>query len=89
MSIIMFLIFGLLVGFLARAIMPGRQSMSWLATMALGVIGSFVGGFLAALLTTRHVLDFNTSGLIGSIAGALIALSVLGSLFSRGAHRVV
>lgn len=69
--------------------MPGRQSMSWLATMLLGVVGSFIGGFLGALITDSRVLDFNTAGLIGSIVGALIALAVAGRTFARGAHRVV
>jgi uncharacterized membrane protein YeaQ/YmgE (transglycosylase-associated protein family) len=84
MNLLMFLVFGLVVGLLARAIMPGSQKMGWLATMLLGVAGSFVGGFLAALITDSRVLDFNTSGWIGSIVGALIALAVAGGVFTRG-----
>ncbi len=81
MSIILFLIFGLIVGFLARAIMPGAQRMGIVATMVLGVIGSFIGGFLGALITDSRVADFNTAGLIGSVLGALLALLIGGSLF--------
>lgn len=88
MGLILFLIFGLIVGFLARAIMPGRQKMGWLATMLLGVTGSFIGGFIAALLTDRQVLDFHTSGMIGSVLGALIALAVAGGFFTRGTRTV-
>jgi uncharacterized membrane protein YeaQ/YmgE (transglycosylase-associated protein family) len=84
MGLILFLVFGLLVGFIARAIMPGTQKMGMLATMLLGVVGSFVGGFIGALLTDSRVLDFNTAGVIGSIIGALIALAVAGGLFTRG-----
>lgn len=84
MNIILFLVFGLVVGFLARAIMPGTQKMGMLATMLLGVVGSFVGGFIGALLTQSRVLDFNTAGLIGSVVGAVIALAVGGGLFTRG-----
>jgi uncharacterized membrane protein YeaQ/YmgE (transglycosylase-associated protein family) len=83
MSILLFLVFGLVVGFLARAIMPGSQKMGLLATMLLGVIGSFVGGFIGAMLTSSRVLDFNTAGLIGSVIGALIALAVGGMGRSR------
>jgi len=83
MSIVLFLAFGLVVGFLARAIMPGSQKMGWLATMLLGVVGSFVGGFIGALLTSSRVLDFNTAGLIGSVIGALIALAIGGAGRSR------
>lgn len=84
MNIILFLVFGLVVGFLARAILPGTQKMGMLATMVLGVVGSFVGGFVAAMLTNTRVMDFNTSGLIGSVIGAIIALVVAGGLFTRG-----
>ncbi len=84
MNILLFLVFGLVVGFLARAIMPGNQKMGLLATMLLGVVGSFIGGFLGALVTQSRVLDFNTAGIIGSILGALIALLIGGSAFGRG-----
>ena len=50
MGLILFLVFGLIVGFIARAIMPGTQKMGMLATMLLGVVGSFVGGFIGALI---------------------------------------
>src|SRR6187402_2341693 len=60
MGILLFLVFGLIVGFIARAIMPGAQKMTLLATMVLGVVGSFIGGFVGALLTSSRVLDFNT-----------------------------
>lgn len=83
MGILLFLVFGLVVGLIARAVMPGRQSMSLLMTMVLGVIGSFVGGFLAALITDTRVMDFNTSGLIGSVLGALVTLFVAGGVFKN------
>ena len=86
MSILFFLVFGLVVGFLARAVMPGSQKMGLLATMLLGVVGSFIGGFIGALLTDSRVLDFNTAGLIGSVIGALVALVVAGGSFGRRAH---
>lgn len=86
MGILLFLVFGLIVGFVARAVMPGTQKMGLVATMLLGVVGSFIGGFLAALITHTHVLDFNTSGLLGSILGALIALTVFGGVFTSRAR---
>jgi uncharacterized membrane protein YeaQ/YmgE (transglycosylase-associated protein family) len=84
MNILLFLVFGLVVGFIARAVMPGSQRMSILATMLLGVVGSFIGGFVAALLTQTRVLDFNTTGVIGSVIGSLIALAIAGGVFTRG-----
>jgi uncharacterized membrane protein YeaQ/YmgE (transglycosylase-associated protein family) len=78
MNILLFLIFGFVVGLIARAITPGRQGMSWVMTILLGVAGSFVGGFLASLITHHRVLDFHTSGLIGSVIGAVVLLVVGG-----------
>ena len=82
MGIILFIIFGFVVGLLARALLPGRQRMGLLATTGLGVAGSFLGGFLVALVTHNRVDDFNTAGMIGSIVGAILLL-VIGSRFSR------
>jgi uncharacterized membrane protein YeaQ/YmgE (transglycosylase-associated protein family) len=73
MGLILFLIMGLIAGFIARALMPGDDSMGWLPTMVLGVIGSFIGGTLGALLF-GGTLDFSATGFIGSIIGAFIAL---------------
>jgi uncharacterized membrane protein YeaQ/YmgE (transglycosylase-associated protein family) len=80
MGLLGFLLFGLIVGLLARAIMPGRQSMGLLMTMLLGVVGSFVGGLVGNLLfrgggTWDHP---STAGWIGSILGSLVLLALLG-----------
>jgi uncharacterized membrane protein YeaQ/YmgE (transglycosylase-associated protein family) len=78
MGILLFLVFGLVVGLLARAIMPGTQSMGLVMTALLGVVGSFVGGFLVSLITHNNVGDMNTAGIIGSIVGALLVLFLVG-----------
>lgn len=75
MGLIVFLIVGLIAGFIARALVPGPDPMGWLGTMVLGIIGSFVGGTLAALLF-GGTLDLNASGLVGSIVGAIIVLLI-------------
>jgi len=85
MAIILFIVFGLVVGLLARALMPGRQSMGWGMTAILGVVGSFVGGFLVSLVTDNRVTDFNTAGLIGSVVGALLVLLLMSRFGSRKA----
>ena len=78
MSIILFVVFGIIAGFLARAIMPGKQSMGLVMTALLGIVGSFVGGFVGSLVSGGSVMQFNTSGLIGSVLGALAVLALLG-----------
>ena len=85
MSILMFLVFGLVVGLLARAIMPGNQNMGLLMTTALGVVGSVVGGFLVSLVTSHRVMELHTAGLFGSVIGA-IAVLFLGGLARRGSY---
>ena len=85
MGIILFLVFGLVVGLLARAIMPGSQKMGFGMTALLGVAGSFVGGFLASLITHDRITDLNTAGLIGSVIGAIVVLAVVGGLSRRRA----
>ena len=75
MGLIVFLIVGLIAGFVARALVPGPDPMGWLGTMILGIIGSFVGGTLAALLFGGS-LDVTPAGLIGSILGSIIVLLI-------------
>ncbi|WP_019144988.1 GlsB/YeaQ/YmgE family stress response membrane protein [Aeromicrobium massiliense] len=73
MGIIGFIIVGLIAGFLARAIVPGKDSMGILATIVLGMVGSFVGGLLGSLISGDGI-DFSAAGIIGSIVGAIIVL---------------
>ena len=76
-SIVTWIIFGGIVGLIARFLLPGRDSMSLVATIVLGIIGSFVGGFLAQLLFNGNAsLPPQNAGWIGSIIGAIIALMV-------------
>ena len=79
MSIIAFLVIGLLAGLIARALMPGNQSMGLLATMLLGIAGSFVGGLIASLFYTNgRMWDLHPTGLIFSVIGAMLVLLLVG-----------
>jgi uncharacterized membrane protein YeaQ/YmgE (transglycosylase-associated protein family) len=75
MGFIGFIIVGLLAGFIARAVVPGKDDLGILGTLVLGIIGSFVGGFLGSLIQDGPA-DLTASGIIGSIIGAIIALLV-------------
>jgi uncharacterized membrane protein YeaQ/YmgE (transglycosylase-associated protein family) len=70
------IIIGFFAGLIARALVPGKQSMTILQTILLGVIGSFVGGFLGRLLFHHGSGFVQTSSWIGSIIGAIIALLI-------------
>jgi uncharacterized membrane protein YeaQ/YmgE (transglycosylase-associated protein family) len=67
-------LFGLVVGAIARFVLPGRQSMGIIMTIILGVLGSFVGGFLGSLFEAGDPGVLQPSGWIGSIIGALLLL---------------
>jgi uncharacterized membrane protein YeaQ/YmgE (transglycosylase-associated protein family) len=68
-----FLVIGFLAGAIARFLVPGRDPMGCLGTTVLGVVGSFVGGFLWALIAW-HDLELRPAGFIGSVIGAVIVL---------------
>ena len=76
--IVSLLVIGLIAGAVARLLVPGKQNLSIPATIVIGVIGSFVGGFLGYLLFRSDRMDgfFQPSGIIGSIIGAVIVLLV-------------
>lgn len=76
--ILYLIVIGLVAGFIARAVLPGRDPMSVGATIVLGIVGSFVGGFIGYVLTHKDSDDgaFQASGIIGSILGAILALIV-------------
>ncbi len=77
MGLLAFLIVGLIAGFVARAIVPGKDPMGILGTLVLGVVGSYVGGMIFSLFSAqRNFTDFTTTGLIGSIIGAVVALLI-------------
>jgi uncharacterized membrane protein YeaQ/YmgE (transglycosylase-associated protein family) len=86
-GLVAFLLVGLVAGFIARALVPGPDPMGWLGTMVLGIVGSLVGGTLAALLIDRTV-DLSAAGLIGSIIGSIIVLLIWRQVGGRAATTV-
>lgn len=88
-SIIGFILLGIIAGYLGRLIMPGRQKMGFLATTALGMVGSVVGGLLGSLIFEGD-LDLSPAGFVGALIGVLIvlfAMERMGKLDGdRGSH---
>jgi uncharacterized membrane protein YeaQ/YmgE (transglycosylase-associated protein family) len=73
-NVIGWIFFGLIVGLVARLLVPGRQAMGWIATIVLGIIGSFVGGGLSYLFFGSDNGHVNPAGWIMSIIGAIICV---------------
>jgi uncharacterized membrane protein YeaQ/YmgE (transglycosylase-associated protein family) len=74
MGLIWTIIVGLIVGAIARWIMPGAQTMGWLLTSLLGIGGSIVGGFISSLIWKTPDGRFHPAGWVLSIIGALLLL---------------
>ncbi len=72
-----FIVFGLVVGVIARLLVPGRQHLGIVMTLLLGVAGSVVGGVVANLLGTGDIFELNVLGSLVAIAAAVV-LIVLG-----------
>ena len=82
--IISLIVIGLIAGALARLIVPGRQAMSIPMTILLGIIGSFVGGFIGYLIFHKGGGFFQPAGIIGSIIGATVVPQIYTRVQARG-----
>ena len=81
-----FVVFGLVVGVLARIVIPGRQHIRFGTTLLLGLIGSVVGGIVASALDTGDLFELNVLGGIVAVAAAVV-LIVIGDRFGRVRRR--
>jgi uncharacterized membrane protein YeaQ/YmgE (transglycosylase-associated protein family) len=88
-TIIVLLVIGLIAGFIARALVPGRDPMGIVGTLILGIVGSLIGGFLGYIIFGKDLDEgaFQPSGIIGSIIGAVIALLIYRFATGRGRGR--
>lgn len=73
--ILYLLVVGIIAGYLGRLLVPGRDPMGFWATVLLGIVGSFIGGTLGALLFGGE-FTISTGGIIASIIGAIIAVLI-------------
>ena len=85
--IISLIIIGLIAGAIARLIMPGKQDISIPMTIAIGIVGSFVGGFLGYLIFHKDSGFFQPSGIFGSVIGAVIVLLIWTRIGGRSSIR--
>jgi uncharacterized membrane protein YeaQ/YmgE (transglycosylase-associated protein family) len=85
MEILWLIVVGAIVGAIARFLVPGRDPMGIVATILLGIVGSFLGGFLLSLIVDGEFV-LRTAGWIGSILGAIVALLIYRAVQGRTAR---
>jgi uncharacterized membrane protein YeaQ/YmgE (transglycosylase-associated protein family) len=86
MGIIAWIVFGFIIGLIARAVVPGKQSMGLVLTTVLGIAGSLIGGLVASAIGGGDATGFHGAGFIGSLIGAVLLLVIAGAVMNRG-HR--
>jgi uncharacterized membrane protein YeaQ/YmgE (transglycosylase-associated protein family) len=74
--VIGFIVAGLIIGALARLIKPGKQNLSLLATLALGLVGSVIGGLIAQLFGTGGIFELNVIGFVLAVVAAVLLIGV-------------
>jgi len=90
LHIIWMIVLGLIVGFIARLIVPGDQKMGWITTALLGIAGGWVGGTLGSLVFPPHTFDITPPvkhSFLGALVGAVILLLVYGFVRGRTPRR--
>ena len=84
MGIVSFLVFGLLAGFVARAVTPGRHRIGCLATVAVGIVGSLIGGLVGDFALGHHVrAAWHLGPFLLAVAGGVVLLLALEGLAGR------
>ena len=88
MGILSWILFGLVTGAVARMIVPGRQASGCIATLAVGIAGALIGGFLGGLVLDQDVeFGWDLGPFLFAVGGAVLLLLLLDALSRRQSHR--
>jgi uncharacterized membrane protein YeaQ/YmgE (transglycosylase-associated protein family) len=80
MGILLWVLFGLIAGAIARWLMPGKAPGGIIVTIALGILGAVVGGFIGSRLGFGDVTEFNITSLLLAVGGGVLVLFIYGLL---------
>lgn len=83
MQLLGLIVTGLIIGGLARLVKPGRQKLSLIMTMVVGIVGALIGGLLASLIGSGDIYELNFLGFIAAVIAAVLLLGVAESLGSK------
>lgn len=78
-----FIVAGLIIGALARLIKPGKQDLSILMTLLLGLVGSIIGGLIASALGTGSIWELNVLGFVLAVVAAVLLIGVAEGMNAR------
>ncbi len=84
-----FLVAGLIIGALARLIVPGKQNLGILATLALGLVGSLIGGLIAQAFGTGDIWELNVLGFVLAVVAAVLLIGVAEGIAGRSKRGAV
>jgi uncharacterized membrane protein YeaQ/YmgE (transglycosylase-associated protein family) len=84
--VIGFIVAGLIIGALARLLKPGKQNLSLLMTLLLGLAGSVIGGVIANLLGTGNIWELDFLGFVVAVIAAVLLIGVFEGLSSKKSH---
>jgi uncharacterized membrane protein YeaQ/YmgE (transglycosylase-associated protein family) len=76
MSILAWIVLGLIAGAIAKALMPGKDPGGIIVTMLIGIVGAFIGGFVGSLLTGTGLNGFSAWSIVLAVIGAMLLLWV-------------
>jgi uncharacterized membrane protein YeaQ/YmgE (transglycosylase-associated protein family) len=74
MGVFTWIVFGLIAGFLAKWIMPGKDGGGFIMTTVLGVVGALLGGFISTAMGFGDISGFDLRSMVIAVAGALLVL---------------
>ncbi|MGY1811187.1 GlsB/YeaQ/YmgE family stress response membrane protein [Blastococcus sp. SYSU D00820] len=87
-QIIGLIVVGLIIGALARLILPGKQNISIVMTLVLGVVGAIIGGLIAQWLGIGEITELNVGGFLLALVAAILLVGLYAGVAGRG-HRAV
>jgi len=86
-DIIGFIVWGLIIGALARLLKPGRQNLSILATLGLGLVGSVIGGLLASLIGTGSIFELDFLGVVFALIASVMLIGTAEAVTGGRKHK--
>ncbi len=78
-----FIVAGLIIGALARLIKPGKQDLSLLMTLGLGIVGSIIGGLIASTVGTGGIWELNILGFVLAVVASVLLIGVAEGMSSK------